>query len=73
MARGRRELPRVGDGDRDLDPGSFPFPYMGLGSRPGWTGEEQALGAARGSQQPDGDGNPLPRGTHGRSGGLGCC
>lgn len=32
MVRGRRELPCTGDGDREMDPGSFPFQYMGLGS-----------------------------------------
>lgn len=79
MVRGRRELPRVGDGDWEMDPGSFPFQYMGLGYCPGWglgdsrTGDEQALGAPRGSQQPDGDLAPLPRGIHGGPGGLGCC
>lgn len=41
MVRGRRELPRVGDGGREMDPGSFPFSTWGWG-----LAQAGALGAA---------------------------
>lgn len=51
MVRGRRELPCVGDGGQEKDPGSFPFQYMGLGSCPGWGrgGSRTGDGASSGS------------------------